>query len=366
MSWEEYRNNHMREQGQLEAARALIEDANLDTAIWMGSACLGFSAEERVHVMAMSQRLTDLARIVERRMEGRHEVRDAWEWSEGVSEALSRLEQARQLHGSIVGKALARLGEHLPRQLPGSKPRRRVPAPIRPVGTSYTLSSREPKATELPPNPPMYFPSDLWPQTNLILLEAQREFRLQSQILELCKYVIAKMMPLFFEAVRAGKMTGNAVLTEHLGGMADLLHSLLVYNDPGRPASGISSLSEEARKLEERVRESDEWFALSKAVAEAHAEPTPGVLASFTQNSGETMQVPESNLTAKNRNAVGRPRKDEERELVRKLKAKHYSWKEIAAKMNADTHQDKKPEAYRALLRSRPVRTSPPEKNGQN
>lgn len=51
--------------------------------------------------------------------------------------------------------------------------------------------------------------------------------------------------------------------------------------------------------------------------------------------------------------AVGRPRKDEERKKVREMKEAGKTWKEIAAKMNEDTGQDKSPGAYRSLL-SRP------------
>ena len=50
--------------------------------------------------------------------------------------------------------------------------------------------------------------------------------------------------------------------------------------------------------------------------------------------------------------STGRPRKDAERELVRDLKAKGESWKDIAAKVNAQTGQDKSAEAYRSLLKS--------------
>jgi len=49
---------------------------------------------------------------------------------------------------------------------------------------------------------------------------------------------------------------------------------------------------------------------------------------------------------------IGRPRKDAERELIRKLKAEGNSWKEIAAKANAQTGQNKTAEAYRSLLKS--------------
>ena len=73
--------------------------------------------------------------------------------------------------------------------------------PIKPVNTSAGLwVTPNPPRSEVPSGPPMHFPSDLWPETNVILLEAQRKFPLQTQLLELCKHVVAKMTPLFCEA----------------------------------------------------------------------------------------------------------------------------------------------------------------------
>jgi excisionase family DNA binding protein len=65
-------------------------------------------------------------------MERRKLPADQWGWSEGVGEVLSRLDKAREARGSIVGKGLARLAEHLPRELPGSKARivTKAPAPL--------------------------------------------------------------------------------------------------------------------------------------------------------------------------------------------------------------------------------------------
>jgi len=76
---------------------------------------------------------------------------------------------------------------------------------------------------------------------------------------------------------------------------------------------------------------------------------------SRAQNSGKTTQKSESKPT-------GRPRKDAERELVRKLKANGKSWKDIAAEINTQTGKDKSPEAYRGLLKNR---ANTPGKNVQ-
>jgi hypothetical protein len=352
---------------ELGSIRGLITDATKDTALWLQA---DPTAEERVHVLAIQERLADLARIVERRMERRKLPKDKWEYSETVSEVLSRLDKARKLRGNIVvGKGLGLLTECLPQQLPGSKvhpvtqapgpppdwheelkrarnmeddfgfltfghawdavrilaqtndpidqekrinslwrmypkaaeqlglpkllasskKKPKVPRPVELVNTwrGSWLGSHESKPTQVPHDPPIYFPSDLWPQTNVILLKAQRKFPLQTQTLELWKHVTSQMTPLFCEAVKAGKIEAGAVLRERLGGMEDLLHSLLVHNDDG-PKGGFSSLSDQAYRLGQKVRQSDEWLALAKAIADAQAA------SSHPQNSDETAQIEQS------------------------------------------------------------------------
>jgi hypothetical protein len=118
MSWQEYQNNDRLEQERLDVCRALIEDATRDTTLWLQS---DPSAEERVHVLAIQAQLAGLARIIERRMERRNETKDEWEYSETVGELLSRLDKAREVRGSIVGKGLARVADRLPKELPSSK-----------------------------------------------------------------------------------------------------------------------------------------------------------------------------------------------------------------------------------------------------
>ncbi|SRR6266851_601877 len=279
MSWDTYRNEDRQEQEQLEVIRAQIEDATKDTLRWLQA---NPTAEERVHVLAIQELLADLGRIIERRMERRKLPKDELEYSETASEVVSLLDKAREVRGNIVGKGLARLADHLPKGLPGSKvrlvaqalaqPKRyRLPAPVRPVSTaltSSTLSSREPKPTQVPPSPPTYFPSDLWPKTYVILLEARKKFPYQTQTLELCKHIISEMTPLFYWAVVGGTIKAGAVFNEGLGGMEDLLHSLLVHNDDW-PKSGFSSLSDQAYRLGQVVRQSDEWLKLAKAIEDA-------------------------------------------------------------------------------------------------
>jgi hypothetical protein len=99
----------------------------------------------------------------------------------------------------------------------------------------------------------------------VILLEAQRKFPLQTQTLELCKHVTSEMTPLFCQAVKVGKMKADEVLRDGFGGMQDLLHSLLIRNDDGPPTG--SGLSDKAFRLGQKVKLSDEWLALAKAIA---------------------------------------------------------------------------------------------------
>jgi hypothetical protein len=138
MSWQGFLSDDRQEQEQLDILRPLIEDATKDSVLWLQS---DSSAEERAHVLALQTGLTDLARIVERRMERRKLPKDEWEYSETVTEVLTRLEKAREAGGGkIVGKGLARLAEHLPKELPGSKPPKRprvkIPPPVKPLNTS--------------------------------------------------------------------------------------------------------------------------------------------------------------------------------------------------------------------------------------
>ena len=129
------------------------------------------------------------------------------------------------------------------------------------------------KPTDVPANPPSYFPDDLWPQTNVILLESRKKFPRRSHTLEMCRHIVSEMTPLFCEAVKAGKMKVGAVLCEGLGGMEDLLHFLLVHNDDG-PPTGFG-LSDKAYRLGQKVRQSDEWLALAKAIAGVQGESAP-------------------------------------------------------------------------------------------
>lgn len=262
MTWADERHNDSREQEQLDIAYALVIDATKDTSLWLQA---NPSAEEQVHVLAMQERLAGLARIIERRGERRSETGDDWRWSEAVREVLSGLLKAREARGGAVGESWDRLVKRLPRELPGSKSvtkrRPTLPAPIEPVNTSGGVGWSRPEPSQIPPDFPLYYPNELKPGTAVIRSEAAEKFPHQAQILELCKYFISKMTPLFREAAETGTMKAHEALGD--SGMKGLVHSWLVYN---------CKHGNERYQLEQEVRRSAEWREFEKAIADAQRD----------------------------------------------------------------------------------------------
>jgi hypothetical protein len=264
MSWYSDRINYRLEQEQLDSLQALIEDAMHDIRLWLQA---DPSAEERTHVLAVQERLADLDRIVARRKDYIREPKDDWVWSETVDDIKSHLERAGERRGCIVGKGLARIGAHLPQELLGGR-RPLVSKAITPVGGLGSAAQRR-KSTQVPPNAPANFPLDLWLDTGVILDESCARFPTQTQTLELCKHVVSEMTPLFCKAVKTGKMEGYAVFHQGLGGMEDLLHSLLVYN---------CEHDNERFRMAAEVRNSEEWRESRRAIAAiANVSGEPGV-----------------------------------------------------------------------------------------
>ena len=120
------------------------------------------------------------------------------------------------------------------------------------------------KPSQVPPNLPPYYPNDLEAQTHVILAQAVRKFLDQTRTLELCKYVICEMTPLFRAAVQTGRMRAERVLSD--SGMGGLLHSILVYNcDNG----------DQRFRLAQEARKSDEWLKLAQEIADVSKEQSP-------------------------------------------------------------------------------------------
>lgn len=78
------------------------------------------------------------------------------------------------------------------------------------LGARYSV----PKATQIPPDFMPYFPNHLKPKTQVVLAEAIRKFPEQKQTLELCRYVISEMTPVFRAAVEAGTIKPEQAFSE--------------------------------------------------------------------------------------------------------------------------------------------------------
>jgi hypothetical protein len=114
----------------------------------------------------------------------------------------------------------------------------------------------------MPLDLPLYYPNGLKLRTTAIIGEALKNFPVQTQTLELCKYVISKLTPHFCAVVRDKELRADLAPDR----MSDLVHCLLVANchDP----------SERFRFEKELIR-SDEWVKLIAellAVAELDVE----------------------------------------------------------------------------------------------
>ena len=129
-----------------------------------------------------------------------------------------------------------------------------------------------PRPTEVLSDLPAYYPATLVARTSVILVQAVRKFPVQTQTLELCKYVISKLTPDFREALQ------NQVFRQHeaISRMQDLLRSLLVQN------CGDGRRSE----LEKGVLKSDEWLTLITEIAREITNDTPVTAVSNQQPQG--------------------------------------------------------------------------------
>src|SRR5437016_11694285 len=113
-----------------------------------------------------------------------------------------------------------RFGEWRPR------PRQRSKAPRPPSEVGGRGETHGPKAAEMLSDLPVDYPRILAARTFVIIAEAVRKFPVQTQILELGKYVISELTPLFREALQKKELREDQGLFR----MDNLLHYLLVQN----------------------------------------------------------------------------------------------------------------------------------------
>jgi hypothetical protein len=158
------------------------------------------------------------------------------------------------------------------------KVRRVSQAPARPTtlsgGGSYTLSRTKP--TQIPQSHPSYYPNELKPRTDVIVAEAVRKFPDQTGTLELCKYVISELTPLFRGEIRSKRLRADLALSR----VGDLLHSLLVYNCDNE---------NERFRLDQEARKSDEWLKLAKQIADVSQKQS-------NKKSKDALEAPVSSL----------------------------------------------------------------------
>jgi len=82
----------------------------------------------------------------------------------------------------------------------------RAPKPPTMLSGTGGWTSPHPKPMQIPPNPPAFFPLDLWPKTCVVLAEAVKKFpNRNQQLAELCRHYISEMTPLFYEAMREAR-----------------------------------------------------------------------------------------------------------------------------------------------------------------
>jgi hypothetical protein len=149
---------------------------------------------------------------------------------------------------------------------PDVSPKQTVPVPKAPrtppeVGGRGVIHG--PKPTEVVSDLPVDYPRTLVARTFVIIGEAVRKFPVQTQTLEVCRYVICELTPHFRKALRDKVFQQDQALST----MHDLLHDLVVQNcSDGRRS-----------EVEKEVRKSDEWLALAREIArEIDDDPAQG------------------------------------------------------------------------------------------
>ena len=132
----------------------------------------------------------------------------------------------------------------------------KAPRPPSIVGGGGSYLPRGSKPTEVLSDLPPYYPASLKAETHLIVCRAAKKFPVQTQVAELCKYIIDQLRPHFRKAILEEKLS-----QENAGSaMDDLVHYILVRN-----------CDSESRRyeLKNEVRRSEEWLRLGKTVVRA-------------------------------------------------------------------------------------------------
>lgn len=128
----------------------------------------------------------------------------------------------------------------------------RAPRPITPLGNSWVPPPPQPTAP--PDHLPPYYPHSLVSHTDLIICKAVAKFPSQTQVVDLCKYIITELRPHFRRAISENLLRQDVALDT----MRKLLECLLVRNCGSSPRR---------RELEEELQRSQEWLRLAETIA---------------------------------------------------------------------------------------------------
>lgn len=142
-----------------------------------------------------------------------------------------------------------------PRTQPQPRPVTQAPRPPVNVLSGSGFVPRGPEPSQPLLDFPTYYPNHFQPRTSVVIGEAVKKFSVQIQILDLLKCVISGLTPDFSAAVREKTLRPDLALSA----MADLMHSLSVYN---------SARNSDTFRLEQDVRRSDEWLMFAKEIAD--------------------------------------------------------------------------------------------------
>ena len=134
------------------------------------------------------------------------------------------------------------------------RPISRAPRPPTVLGNSWVPP--EPKPTQSPLNWPPFFPNCLRLQTTVVICEALSKFPVQTQALEMSKYVISELTPHFCDAVHTEAIRADLALSQ----MSALIESLLRCNCED---------SSETLRLEQETRKSQEWRMLAVKLSQS-------------------------------------------------------------------------------------------------
>ncbi len=234
-------------------------------------------------------------RLIHMQPSGNTRYDPATEWTredeartQGLLDSLSRrFLQFLEIHlNHVVGDAYVKLAKEkevpvVPKPETQHRPVRAVtkapPPPTILRGSGFI--PRDPEPSEPLLDFPAYYPNHLQPRTSVVIGEAVKKFPVQTQVLDLLRFVISGLTPDFSAAVGERTLRPDLALTR----MGDLIRSIAVYN---------SDRHSDTFRLEQEARKSDEWLEFAKQIAAGGSVTAgkPEETAAAGQKAGRTAQ----------------------------------------------------------------------------